>query len=664
MSKVRTRAHEASPSVAVRCRAYAARRRATSQLISRILERTSRSAQLNSANSPSLTEEEEQRMVQITTGLCVPQGLISGDEAARCETELETGSEPTQEGGIDDACQDPVARFATIFGAPPRALQFFADKDGGGSADHSQGSQASSTPSAFHAPTLRRGESGPAVRALQHQLNQWRAAQSPPQHPVPENGRFTAETEQAVKEFRQATHLQSGGPAGARSDGIADLQLQGRLRLENDPAFNRLDPKAKDAARQHVAAAGQVGKQMDPLFDLLAVPGLDRLSGDAQLQMIHALSAPSSHIPGTLGSAQLIKEFAKLAASAEFRKLDGVMQATVVARLATLAHPSVSFPGSGMPRAAIDDLVKVATSEKLTWMAPGDRLLVLKALEKNPGDRKLANNILSLLNSFSDLSAKEKTAVLSQVANYPDHRSVGYIERMLAKDWFKDQDLADKQRSLKTIAYLAQHDGGDRELVDNTLDQLVGENSDMVLGWDNTLPADVSGRGLTKTHTILLDPNHGIAADNNPVPVGGKPQHLVLHTIAHELNHVLNGDEFQTGTADHFAGEFRAWAVGFKTEHGHWPTNEEAMHRVREELTTADGSYADIKKALYRYVDGDAILRFVSQVTGLRVTRDNLGAALKTDPSTWHEWDPDPEQQDLPQRERTAPMIMGNIDNR
>jgi hypothetical protein len=82
---------------------------------------------------------------------------------------------------------------------------------------------------------------------------------------------------------------------------------------------------------------------------------------------------------------------------------------------------------------------------------------------------------------------------------------------------------------------------------------------------------------------------------NDRVPDNDHGKHLVLHTVAHEVNHILNDDVPRPSSFQHFEIEYRASAVGFKAEHGHWPTNKEAMERVRHELTAKDGGYQDIK---------------------------------------------------------------------
>jgi len=281
-----------------------------------------------------------------------------------------------------------------------------------------------------------------------------------------------------------------------------------------------------------------------------------------------------------------------------------------------------------------------------------------------PDDTKLAGAIGSLLRSpqFENLKPEEKTAVLSQVNNYPDHRSVANIERLLGKDWFRSQDLGDKQRSLKTIAYLSQHDRGDRTVIDNTIDQLVGAGSDLKLRWGTLSPATVFGEGDADTRTLTLS-SQRVLAGNKQVPENFDGKHLVLHTVAHEVNHILNKDVPRPSSAQHFEIEYRAWAVGFKAENGHWPTNKDAMERVRHELTAAAGGYADIKDATRKFHDAMAIYSFLQQLTGLRVTAGNLNEILESNPDTWRNWSQDPDEQGMTQGARLAPLADGNLDN-
>jgi hypothetical protein len=298
---------------------------------------------------------------------------------------------------------------------------------------------------------------------------------------------------------------------------------------------------------------------------------------------------------------------------------------------------------------------------------------LLRALAHAPSDNRLAGAIGSLLRSphFDRLKPDEKTAVLSQVANYPDDRSIANIERMLEKAWFRSQDLDDKQRSLKTIAYLSQHNPGDRDVIDNTLDKLLGADSSFKLEWDDFSASFFQegdeerrtfGQADASTGTLTLN-SQKVPVGNGAVPNNYDGKHLVLHTVAHEVNHLLNKDVPRAASFQHFETEYRAWVVGFKAEHGHYPTNKEAMRRVRQLLTADNGAYADIKGASRKFHDAMAMYDFLQKLTGREVTAGNLDDILKSNPDTWRNWSRDPAEQGMKQSERLAPLADGNLDN-
>jgi hypothetical protein len=338
--------------------------------------------------------------------------------------------------------------------------------------------------------------------------------------------------------------------------------------------------------------------------------------------------------------------------------------------------PLAVAPGTDVARqirTGIDNLTKLAVSPELARLPPDEQRMVLGALAKEPGDNRLAGAIGSLLRSpdFERLKPEEKTAVVRQMDNYPDDRSIANMERMLAKDWFRTQDLGDKQRSLKTIAYLSQHNRGDQKVIENTIDRLIGANSDFKLQWaDLSKGSSKEGDSATRTYgeadadtrTLILS-SHKLAAGNDAVPNTKDGRFLVLHTVAHEVSHIVNKDRPRSASFQHFEIEFRAWAVGFKAEHGHYPTNREAMDRVRQLLTEKDGAYADIKRAGGKYHDAMMIFSFVQQLTGRPVTAGNLEDILKSKPETWINRSRDPEERALKQSERVAPLVDGNFDN-
>ena len=613
-------------------------------------------------------------MIEITPRFALPLDLPreKGDlEAPQFHLALE---ESELSGPAPGTHLNPTASGKALFGGLPQSQFFYADANGTGGTGtpgvrHGQASSGSIGGS--NPPALRLGSTGPAVRTLQQELNKWRAEQWPKQPPIAAEGRFTPETKSAVEDFQKANKIQTGTlKLDLTPNGIADVRVQNRLRLENDPAFQKLSPDSKDLARNVLISADRDGASSVPLLTLLADPSFQKTGDPAKYRMLEALA----NRPADLESkelrrpdTELVAQYTKLAGRPEFQKLDPSIQAAVVNQFTVAARPLAAVRGTDPERlfqTKVDNLTRLATDASFGKLAPDDQRLALRAVAVDASDAKLGGAIRSLLRSpdFDSLKPAEKTAALSQVANYPDDRAINNIERMLAKDWFRGQDLDDKQRSLKTIANLSSHQQGNRTIIDNTLENLLGDNSDISLKWAKLTPDRTFGEGDASTRTITLNPQY-VPQGNDRVPDNYEGKHLVLHTVAHEVNHILNNDVPRPSSFQHFEIEYRAWSVGFKAEHGHWPTNKEAMERVRHELTAQDGGYQDIKGASGKFHDAMAIFHFLSQVTGREVNAGNMDDILKSNPDNWVNWSRDPDERGMKQGDRPAPHADGNIDN-
>ena len=281
-----------------------------------------------------------------------------------------------------------------------------------------------------------------------------------------------------------------------------------------------------------------------------------------------------------------------------------------------------------------------------------DRALVRQAIAR--GDESLPASLKSLIESpeFANLSAEEKTAVLSQVSNYPESAVAANIERLLARDWFQDQSFEDKQRSLKVIAQMSADDGGDRTILDNTLNRLLDPGSDYALKWEDKAPDSngniTLGWNPNDSHDVYLN-SRLMSADNGPVD-GSDETALGLNTLPHEISHAIN-DDGTDQTFHYLNEEYRAWYVGFQAEHGRPPSNEEALERW-EYFLNPDGGYAEyahgIERDLWWDTDGaldkseeaEQIFQLLSDLTGLEVNADNYRDVLATDPGDWNT-DPD-----------------------
>src|SRR5262249_10274815 len=189
---------------------------------------------------------------------------------------------------------DPMTGGKALFGGLPQSQFFYADANGAGGTGTPgvrQGQAPSGSIGGSNPPALQLGSSGPAVRTLQQELNKWRAEQWPKQTPIAEDGRFTPETKSAVEDFQKANQIQTGKlKLDLTPNGIADVRVQNRLRLENDPAFQKLSPDSKDLARKVLISADRDGAPSVPLLTLLADPSFQKTGGPAQYRMLEALA--------------------------------------------------------------------------------------------------------------------------------------------------------------------------------------------------------------------------------------------------------------------------------------------------------------------------------------------------------------------------------------
>lgn len=544
-------------------------------------------------------------------------------------------------------------------------------------------------------------EPKPEVMELQKQVNQWRTDNG--KKPIKEDGFFGQKTEQAVSEFQKANSLQKDGQAG--------VQTQNHVLLENDSNFKQLDGGMKDQIRKQMSDYGKDSGKIQNLRDFASSPGLSKLSTAHQQQMLDMQKANPddpkftsqlgtlandstfrnlndatktdilNRVGGYAGDSGKIDNLTKLATSKGFdqlsvgdqkKMLDGLKGSPDDAQLAAGLGKMAGDPGfrnssdavkgsvidtiSKNPPATdakVDSTLNLIGSPGFTKLSDSDKALVTDGLKGSKANAQYADNMKTLLADpkFQALKSDEKTAVLSQAKNYPDPRSVANFDRMLQKDWFSTQDLADKQRSLKTVGYLSQYDGGDRKVVDNTLEKFLGAKSDYNLVWKeykDKAGSTTFGEGDGKTLWL----NKGIiGADNNKMVENDDTKHLVLSTVPHEVNHLLNSDKVAS-TYKYFEAEYRAWYVGFKAQNGREPTNQEAMEqRISWQLNKDSfyGKYAG--EALKDPKEAAKFYDLLGKMSGQKVDASNWETVIKSDPSKWAN------------PNSPAPVPGGNIDN-
>ena len=544
-------------------------------------------------------------------------------------------------------------------------------------------------------------EPKPEVQELQKQVNQWRAENG--KKPIKEDGFYGSKTETAVQEFQKANHLQKDGQAG--------VQTQNHILLENDPGFKKLDGGIKDQVRKQMSDYEKDSGKIQNLRDFATAPGLSKLSTAHQQQMLDMQKAHPddpkftsqlktlandstfqnlndatktrvlNDVSKYAGDPGKIDNLTKLSTSPGFDKLKNTEQNKMLDTLAKHpddaqlaeglgklpSHPGYTgssdsiknsivdtFEGSSpLTKEKVDSTLGLYDSAQFKKLTDGEKAIVADGVKASKANPEYADGMKKLLNDpkFQGLGAAEKTAVLSQVKNYPDARSVNNVDRLLQKDWFKDQDLADKQRSLKTVAYLSQYDAGDRKVIDNTLEKMVGEKSDFKLVWKdypNNGKAIYYGEGDNKTLWL----NKGmLPADNNKMIENGTTKELVVATSAHEINHLMNNDKV-ANTYKYYEAEYRAWYVGFEAKNGKPPTNQEAIEQRMRWQLNKDGPYGGpAEEAMKDPKEAQKFYDIWSKMSGQKVDASNWKTVVYSDASKWKTAN-DP-----------APVPGGNVDN-
>ena len=178
-------------------------------------------------------------------------------------------------------------------------------------------------------------------------------------------------------------------------------------------------------------------------------------------------------------------------------------------------------------------------SDAFKALPASDQQLIRDTLaSRGTGDTRLAQSLSALVHDkrFQSLSADEETAVLSQVHNYPTSKVADNFQRLMGKEWFQSQSLEDKQRSLKTIAFLTDYKGGDRTILDNTLNKLLDAAQPFKMIWEAQSPG-VGAHYKPGTSTISMN-STTVPADNQPVSSSAVWQ--IVNAVPHEINHAID----------------------------------------------------------------------------------------------------------------------------
>jgi len=338
-----------------------------------------------------------------------------------------------------------------------------------------------------------------------------------------------------------------------------------------------------------------------------------------------------------------LDKFEALTKSPELKNLGPEEKSVVIQALTSNPPPSAD---------KISSTLDVLASAKN--LSPVDQKLFVAGMNAAGGDPAYAANLKKLVEDpkFKSLKPAEKTAVLSQTKNYADADAVANFDRLLHKDWFRAESLDNKQRTLKTIGRLSTYATGDRQIIHNTLDKLLGDKSPIKLEWKKYPANDKSTFWGEMGDTTLYLNREKVPKGNDKLPENDETNSLAIETVPHEVNHFVNHDKV-ANTFHYFESEYRAWFVEFKAEHNRVPTSQEAMdQRISWQLNPKSfyGKYA--ASALKNPQEAQKFYHFLESVTGMKVDAKNWKTVVKSDPASW------PNKGQTP-----APVPSGNVDN-
>ncbi len=234
---------------------------------------------------------------------------------------------------------------------------------------------------------LQPGDNNPEVGYLQGDLNRWRFENGLPQ--IKESGVYTAETEQAVKDFQKATGLVEDGKAGPN--------VKTRLALESNADFKQLDPQIKDLIRFDFNQFQNDPAKRDNLVKLAT-----------NREFVHLISKESQ---ADALNAFMIHDCGK---KENFKNIqDAVLDVAIVEKKGTLAHLPLATqrdviatmfyktnPPEDNPSWVRKDIVKLATDPEFAHLSEDQQAKLLEGVRGN-SHPNAASSILGILKSPS-----------------------------------------------------------------------------------------------------------------------------------------------------------------------------------------------------------------------------------------------------------------------
>ena len=299
---------------------------------------------------------------------------------------------------------------------------------------------------------LKLNDTGPMVGRLQDDLNRWREMNGLP--PIATSGTFTTETQDAVKEFQKATHLNESGEI--------DDNTGFRLDLELDPEFQELNGSVKEKISGAYSALQNDPKGRDNLLDLIdEKPFLYLVGPEAQEAAINGLMME----PGNKQVTNAIKHYLTDAAILENDpNYDNLSQEIKEKAMNTMFYRIALHGGVGTEgrHNHISALVADPNFGKRSLEEQNQLLDIVTQNNDAPiGMNSTAHTLNSMINdpSFQNLSSEMQTQVIdimhnnvdiaSGTGNWPTKDHVRNIRDLIQSPAFRAASEEEKRAKLE-----------------------------------------------------------------------------------------------------------------------------------------------------------------------------------------------------------------------
>jgi hypothetical protein len=395
--------------------------------------------------------------------------------------------------------------------------------------------------------------------------------------------------------------------------------------LQNDPGFKKLDAVGQGRVLDEIGRQEDKPKAVDNLVALAKTPAFQAAPEATRTALVDTLAQHAQ-------DALLREGLGKLAGDAAFKKLTPTQQVEAIAAFdkvakSTAYQGSAGSPAHGIPgkhvgaadqQKVLDNAQKIVTSAGFHDMGAGaSRDALMGALNRHAADTGFADRLAKLANDPGLLALNDKAKEAKLFERYGKDNSFAQgVDTVLASAKYTGLSGADRAKVLDDVVKLSDtksykdesNAANKRALVEivgdisafsaanpgnatlrNTLDQVVDGNIKLGL---YQRPTFTSG-GQTFFNWGMADA-HGIYLNIDPtVRSVAQAQNQYIDTLAHEVNHKLNGVT-TAGTADRFLDEYRAAVVGREAALGRSLTPAEQRAAVDNLVDGTNPDYAHL----------------------------------------------------------------------